>query len=438
MPDFLSRLVERTFNLVTVAQPVIGSIFSPESSVRNGYPVQETNAYDSVRERESLSDQNNVHIDNSQKTRIIPKRDDQPTPNWKKPLIDEKIKLFDQIEDLERKTDDESGLRSLNVESSMIGSTSSISSPAHIIGTLSQNNSGFPEQIDSEIESVTLHQMSERNNRYLNPLAAELALDAESLYLFDSDTLEPEESKPLQAKNQNNQSILTSIPKPLLIEEQSQNPEIISLKQTESKLSHLLGVQKNLNIHFSAALEPNLPYENLSDGKHFNSNNPGENSSWQKKPFVDEAAVGPAGKILPEHISNSNLTSGNQESPRNDELIIKNNMQAAKSDLYSSSHLHSDTLLPMIPILQNTKQVITQRASAVQEQMGNMPTKQHAVASRSPIAVPTIKVTIGRIEVRAIKPAPASSTLAPQLQTPSPPRQHPILSLDDYLKQHNG
>ena len=43
------------------------------------------------------------------------------------------------------------------------------------------------------------------------------------------------------------------------------------------------------------------------------------------------------------------------------------------------------------------------------------------------------KLTIGRIEVRAITPPPM-----PPAQGSTPARPGPELSLDDYLKQHNG
>ena len=46
---------------------------------------------------------------------------------------------------------------------------------------------------------------------------------------------------------------------------------------------------------------------------------------------------------------------------------------------------------------------------------------------------PDIRVTIGRSEVRAITPPPM-----PPAQGSTPARPGPELSLDDYLKQHNG
>lgn len=49
-----------------------------------------------------------------------------------------------------------------------------------------------------------------------------------------------------------------------------------------------------------------------------------------------------------------------------------------------------------------------------------------------PEPTPTIRVTIGRIEVRAITP------LAPPAPRPTRTKTGPVLSLDDYLKQRNG
>jgi hypothetical protein len=47
-------------------------------------------------------------------------------------------------------------------------------------------------------------------------------------------------------------------------------------------------------------------------------------------------------------------------------------------------------------------------------------------------AEPTIRVTIGRIEIRANTPQPQTQTM------PQQPRFQPALTLDDYLKQRNG
>jgi hypothetical protein len=49
-------------------------------------------------------------------------------------------------------------------------------------------------------------------------------------------------------------------------------------------------------------------------------------------------------------------------------------------------------------------------------------------------APPVIRVTIGRIEVRAV----LSPTSSPAAERPAPARTSPVLSLDEYLKQHSG
>ena len=51
-----------------------------------------------------------------------------------------------------------------------------------------------------------------------------------------------------------------------------------------------------------------------------------------------------------------------------------------------------------------------------------------------PAAEPLIRVTIGRIEVRAVLPRPALSPPS----APARPPSAPALGLDDYLKQRNG
>lgn len=57
---------------------------------------------------------------------------------------------------------------------------------------------------------------------------------------------------------------------------------------------------------------------------------------------------------------------------------------------------------------------------------------QTAATPVSSLPAPTIQVTIGRIEVRAISP-PVTVTQAQRARTPGP-----ALSLEDYLKQRNG
>lgn len=52
-------------------------------------------------------------------------------------------------------------------------------------------------------------------------------------------------------------------------------------------------------------------------------------------------------------------------------------------------------------------------------------------SSASASVPPVIRVTIGRIEVRAIPPP------TPAAERPVPPRANPVLSLDAYLKQQN-
>ena len=58
--------------------------------------------------------------------------------------------------------------------------------------------------------------------------------------------------------------------------------------------------------------------------------------------------------------------------------------------------------------------------------------REPRVAAPEPPA-PTIRVAIGRIEVRAITPPPT-----PPAQRTTPARPSPALSLDEYLKQRNG
>jgi hypothetical protein len=69
-----------------------------------------------------------------------------------------------------------------------------------------------------------------------------------------------------------------------------------------------------------------------------------------------------------------------------------------------------------------------------QEKKNGLPisSAQHLKVATTEKPAPPIRVTIGRIEVRAIMPAKESAVRTP------PNRPHPALSLDEYLKQRNG
>lgn len=71
--------------------------------------------------------------------------------------------------------------------------------------------------------------------------------------------------------------------------------------------------------------------------------------------------------------------------------------------------------------------VIRERATSQIEPAAPAPTEQVAAHA----AAPTIKITIGRVDVRAVMPA------APATR-PAPARPGPSLSLEDYLQQREG
>ena len=363
MPDFLSRLVERSFGLVAVAQPVTHSIFAPEHPVKE-HPVKSDYTQGFAHDSESVGNQSGVNIDSSRKnsTEIIPQNDYQPLLNMKKPSKDDEAKLTAQVKDLDNQIHFASTTRPLhNVEP--------LNEP--LIELLKQNDSGTQEQI----ESVPLKQMSKQDNRYLDTppadMAQYLAQYKVPLYKIYSDTLESVESELLHVKNWNDRSTLRLIPKSILNEEQ------------------------------------------FHEGK--------QDSQEHLEPFVD-SVNSLSGKTLMDHISNSGLTSGSSSSLKSGESLEQNSEptsradfgQTSRADFYSPGYLHPDSRSsPIIPGKQNLKRVSTPKVNATLEQTGNMLIEQHAAAPKPPSTVPIIKVTIGRIEVKAVKPPQE-----PQPQTP--------------------
>lgn len=67
--------------------------------------------------------------------------------------------------------------------------------------------------------------------------------------------------------------------------------------------------------------------------------------------------------------------------------------------------------------------------STSQFQLATVPARMDT--SRSDVGPPVVRVTIGRIEVRAIMPSVTS-------ERPKPTRAQPVISLDEYLKQGKG
>ncbi len=436
MPDFLSRLVERTFGLAPVAQPVIGSIFAPMPAAKSDH-IQDL-AHDS----EPVSNQDIIHIDSARETGIIPRHDNQPAVNRKRQtnkIPDSRPVPVQYVESGSRDKDYAKLSRQMDDLDNQ-NSFTSVQRPLQKKEPLEQNGSNFPEHI----KSMSLHEVNEQDNQYPHTPPAKLALDDEPLYQVDSDTLESVKPESRHTKNRNDRGTLPSITEPMLHDEeqfhgadpdhpgnvepgqkdfadirenrnifmpvpkaagydidQPQSPQTGSIEQAESKPLYLAGIQKNRNTNRSVFTpEPEFPYENLSAGKHPGSKNPGESFSGQNELFIN-SADSPVDEPLLGYVPDSSLPPERLPSP-------------------------------IIASRQNSKRVNNPNASATLEQMGNMLIDRHAVTPRPPPTASTVKVTIGRIEIRAVTPPQA-----PQPQTP-PPRQHPVLSLDDYLKQHNG
>jgi hypothetical protein len=428
MPDFLSRLVERTFGLAPVAQPVIGSIFAPMPAVKNDH-IQ-----DLAHDNEPVNNQDNLHIDSARETGIIPQHDNQPAINRKRqtnkipdsrPVPVQYVESGSQDKDYAKPSRQMDGL---DYQSAF----TSVQRPLQKKEPLEQNESNFPEHI----KSMSLHEVNEQDNQYPHTPPAKLALDDEPLYQVYPDALGSVKPESRHTENQNdrgtppakpvlhdeeqfhdadpehpenvepgqkdftdireNRNIFMPVPKAGYDIDQPQSPETGSVERAESKPLYPAGIQKNRNTNRSVfTSEPEFPHENLSDGKY-----PGESFSGQNELFIN-SADSPVDEPLLGYISDSSLPPERLPSP-------------------------------IIASRQNPKRVNNPNASATLEQMGNMLIDRHAATPRPPPTASTVKVTIGRIEIRAVTPLQA-----PQPQIP-PPRQHPVLSLDDYLKQHNG
>ncbi len=200
-------------------------------------------------------------------------------------------------------------------------------------------------------------------------------------------------------------------------------PVLNNMEQTQSlgsgertgKLPHIFGVQKTQNIKRNISTEQEF-YEDLSGGRHGGSQNPNnkQGKGSQSEPLLD-LSDRPVNETIPVRASDSSLV--NESLPKSE--------RSRTADLD-----HTET--PITAGRQNPKRLKALKDNSTLEQMAGMSIEKKILTPRQPQAASTVKVTIGRVEVRAVTPPQAPQTQA------LPPRQHPILSLDDYLKQHNG
>jgi hypothetical protein len=332
MPDFFSRLVGRTYDLVPVVQPVSRSIFAPESSI--GSDHTEDLSY----QRESVIT-NSAHIDSFQKPRMSSQDKNQLLFNQKAPFNKNDDKPLSQME-------------SRDNQSNFI----SISESQNNTESLERNNSGFSKRA----EVLSLNKGNEQENLHLNIPPVKPAQENESLYGVRSDTL----------------------------------------KLTGSDPSHLKQVDSGEE-GSERKLEPLTKAVNNSEKALLG------NRSYSEPP--SDSSLKLKGSTI-----------------KNYEALQQSN-ESAPSSLLNPDFRQSSG----ISNRRNLKQASAQKGDTLLKQMGRMEIEKNAVSPGFSSNPPTIKVTIGRIEVRAVKPPVETQPQKPQ-------KQYPVLSLDDYLKQHNG
>jgi hypothetical protein len=139
----------------------------------------------------------------------------------------------------------------------------------------------------------------------------------------------------------------------------------------------------------------------------------------------------PGNRANSEYVSDSSLKSGSL-AIKNNELPQQSNEAMSRADINSVTFSNPDSILaPTVSSRRSLNQKGTLRGNDIPKQMGSMEIEKNAVSPGFSSNPPTVKVTIGRIEVRAVSPPV-------ETQPQKPPKQYPVLSLDDYLKQNNG
>jgi len=138
------------------------------------------------------------------------------------------------------------------------------------------------------------------------------------------------------------------------------------------------------------------------------------------------------------------VISAQIETSENMDLSEKRDTGDIMSGNVNDSSMHSPESPSLISRLQDTdteahfltslafEKSISRDVSFKQQQTGPAIVEHHSAERKRSSRLPAIKVTIGRIDVRAVKQQ------APSLPQPRKIDPKPRLSLDDYLKQRNG
>ncbi len=376
MSDFLTRLVERTQGTVQVAQPVIPPMFASVSTTLSDY------SQNSLRDSEPMNVPNILN-----RAMVTPPANELSSATLNQSFQRTSGKRFAPLRQVETDLSEQVESSFPQAEQGIIEHSSNLRCPENLTDSKPQKENFSGNNDSSTHKIVTEYAQKTR-------IVAEKTLDAkrdDSGKLVEPDRLDAQLNLPDAERTQNTGAQF----KPLGTDKRNVSP----------------GVIKNKSISAPQELAEIEPVQNIGLRP--------ENSLKEKrvasKEQIEPHEAGALHKII--------------------------EVKPVQKSLQSEHSLNEKQDAPGEPIYFNRASALRKKPESIEVKSAKTPYpkphspgdirfQQDSRTEPSPVES-TIKVTIGRVEVRAIMPA-----------MPSPPAkraksQGPILSLDDYLKQRN-
>lgn len=152
-----------------------------------------------------------------------------------------------------------------------------------------------------------------------------------------------------------------------------------------------------------------------------------EESVPDRRRDPDRESTSAPDRLVPESVSDPGRASG-RERPEPDPGTVANQrarrparpVAPEREEHHTGTPRRTALEVPLVPVA-NRRSVTTSEREV-----------------RKDTSSPTVRVTIGRVEVRAVVPEPVQPPQLPPQQPPPQAMREPALSLEDYLEQHAG
>lgn len=388
MTDYLTRLARRTLGLLPVAEPLVTPLFSSFALKMRDRP--ELSLYDNAAPHDQ---------------KVIPGAQNQEKPEAFPESRPKAQKIARSSENSLEKEEHSFGG---NKNDSLLPQTSAPSKDTGVIN----------EEISEELESVTLLDQTperlknnghRRNPGTVGPKTEKKMTGSIPEQAITGSISEQAITGPISEKELTDSisEQITADPMP----EQAITGSISGKEMKDTDIPYPISVSKSLEDPFSEKYEGghhlsghtlDFKTESQRSIDTFSENHADKKENLNKKPNLDTSG----------HELNPNypVTPGILREREKDPSVARDQ---EPHEMDRKTYL-KNPIAPVIKISDERKDHVIREI--------------HTKIRRSP--TPTIKVTIGRVEVRAVPPQPVSR--------PSPAVKKPALSLDEYLKRHNG